>query len=389
MLPLISAPVDRRTVLASFPEFAAAVARSIPARLPTLLFGANPYAASFSGVRFSDCMLDNDLYVECVVRLARHFQPDGLLNVNAGLSTEVLEGRRLVERDGTRYLVDDATGEAVVCVPDDGNPQRLVDGRLAPTRRGDPAQAASAPAPGPEPAEFSDAQLDAVEPSAPGAVADNVRRVNEALAGRVLISTGHVNPCSALVGTFGFEGLCLAMRERPSEVRALANHRVRSALPELRARIEAGARLIYTGSSWVSLISREDYSMFFHEAQALIHRAARRWGAVVILHVTGDQMHLMDLNVASGPDILLLDHVNDLGEVKARFGDQVCLAGGLDPSGALYRGTPDDVRREVEAVLSVLARGGGYVLSTSDCLVLDTPRANIEAMFEVAADFRP
>lgn len=47
--------------LARFPDVADAVTLRKPRRLLVFLFGVNPYAASFCGVRFSDCMLNNDL----------------------------------------------------------------------------------------------------------------------------------------------------------------------------------------------------------------------------------------------------------------------------------------------------------------------------------------
>ncbi|MBM4047628.1 MAG: hypothetical protein FJ279_21185 [Planctomycetes bacterium] len=370
----------------SFPDVADAVALRKPRRLPVFLFGVNPYSASFCGVRFSDCMLNNDLYADCAIRLARHFQPDGLMNVNAALASSALRGRRLVERDGARYLVDEKTGEDVMRIPDDGNPQSLIGGQITAmkgTQRFEDAEKLAADAP--ERLDLAD--LANAPTEADDVYAANLRRVNEALGGRVLLSTGVCNPCNPLASSFGFEALCLAMLERPTLVRKLANlYTIRSLRP-LRARILAGGRLVYTGSSWASLLGRSQYAEFFHEPQTFIHQAVRAWGAIPTLHATGAQMHFMDLNVASKPDIILVDHVNSIAEVKARFGDKVCLTGGLDPSGVLYRGTPADVRREVTALLEKVAHNGGYILCTSDCVVLDTPRENVEALFAVARQF--
>lgn len=211
--------------------------------------------------------------------------------------------------------------------------------------------------------------------------------MNEALGGRVLLSTGVCSPCNTLASSFGFEALCLAMLERPTLIKRLANLYTLRSLRALRSRIQAGGRLVYTGSSWASLLGRSQYAEFFHEPQAFIHQAVRSWGAVPALHATGAQMHFMDLNVASQPDIILVDHVNNIAEVKARFGHKVCLMGGLDPSGVLYRGTPADVRREVTALLEKVAHNGGYILCASDCVVLNTPRENLKALLDVARQF--
>jgi hypothetical protein len=52
-------------------------------------------------------------------------------------------------------------------------------------------------------------------------------------------------------------------------------------------------------------------------------------------------------------------------------------------------GTVEDVRAEVEALISVLGKGGGYILGPFGCLAsaaiqAGTPPENVAAMFDAA-----
>jgi len=65
---------------------------------------------------------------------------------------------------------------------------------------------------------------------------------------------------------------------------------------------------------------------------------------------------------------------NDLGEVKRRFGRDICLVGNMDQV-ILARGTPAIVKEETKKMLSEGAPGGGYVAAcntiVSECIPLE------------------
>jgi uroporphyrinogen decarboxylase len=54
--------------------------------------------------------------------------------------------------------------------------------------------------------------------------------------------------------------------------------------------------------------------------------------------------------------------------LKDRFGDRLCFEGGVSVQTTLPFGTPDDVRAEVEELIRVLGKGGGYILGPFGCL---------------------
>ena len=52
-------------------------------------------------------------------------------------------------------------------------------------------------------------------------------------------------------------------------------------------------------------------------------------------------------------------------------------------------GAPDAVRREVEGLIAVLGKGGGYILGPSHAIQAGTPPENIVAAFDTAAAYYP
>jgi uroporphyrinogen decarboxylase len=70
--------------------------------------------------------------------------------------------------------------------------------------------------------------------------------------------------------------------------------------------------------------------------------------------------------------------------LKAEFGSQVVLHGGMDNQYTLPFGTVDEVRREVQDNLRLLGAGGGYILAPCHNLQAVGPPENVAAMYETA-----
>jgi uroporphyrinogen decarboxylase len=73
----------------------------------------------------------------------------------------------------------------------------------------------------------------------------------------------------------------------------------------------------------------------------------------------------------------------DIREVKRRYGDRLCLVGNVEVD-TLSRGTPEQVREEVRALLRQVAPGGGYCLGSSNTVPNYARLENYRAMLEEA-----
>jgi uroporphyrinogen decarboxylase len=74
----------------------------------------------------------------------------------------------------------------------------------------------------------------------------------------------------------------------------------------------------------------------------------------------------------------------DPQEIKVEFGERLCFHGGMDVQSTLPFGTEDEVRRVARERIDVLGRGGGYILAPTHNVQVDTPPANIVAMYAEA-----
>lgn len=115
----------------------------------------------------------------------------------------------------------------------------------------------------------------------------------------------------------------------------------------------------------------------------------KKIGVPVILHTDGNVISVMDDIIDLGVDGLQALQPSagmDIAEIKRRYGDKLCLFGNIDID-LLGRGTPDDIERQVKRVIEVAAPGGGFILSSSNELGLETSASNACAMYTAGEKF--
>jgi uroporphyrinogen decarboxylase len=70
--------------------------------------------------------------------------------------------------------------------------------------------------------------------------------------------------------------------------------------------------------------------------------------------------------------------------LKSAYGDQLCFHGGADVQQLLPQATARQVRTTIRHIIQVMGKGGGFILSPSHAVQVDTPPANIVAMYQEA-----
>jgi len=113
--------------------------------------------------------------------------------------------------------------------------------------------------------------------------------------------------------------------------------------------------------------------------------------AKIALHTCGSVFAYMDDFVDIGIDVLnpLQSNAKDMeaSKIKEKAGRNLALWGGIDTHEVLPGGTPNDVRQEVKRKISVLGKGGGYMLSADHNILTDVPPENLITMFEAAVEY--
>lgn len=111
----------------------------------------------------------------------------------------------------------------------------------------------------------------------------------------------------------------------------------------------------------------------------------RKMGYYTIKHTDGNIMPILQQLVDCGPDALhSLDPQGgvDLGEVKKKVGDRVCLIGNVNCA-LLQTGKEEECINDIKRSLKQGMQGWGYIFSTSNCVYTGMPLKRYELMLQI------
>ena len=165
----------------------------------------------------------------------------------------------------------------------------------------------------------------------------------------------------------------LAYFEQPDEMKRNADRMVDAALARGRRMLDGGMDGFALCADYClntgPFLRPEMFAEFVTPYLARLIAGYREMGAYVIKHTDGNLMPILDQLVSCKPhalhyiDIQAVDM--DFRVIKERYGDQVCLIGGVQCS-LLQTGTEDEIRENCRYVLEHGMPGGGYIYSTTN-----------------------
>ncbi len=131
---------------------------------------------------------------------------------------------------------------------------------------------------------------------------------------------------------------------------------------------------------WSPETVREVFLPFIKESVELVHS----YDGVYRFQDDGQMSWIMPELVDMGVDVagsLQPPPMGDshVGELKAEYGDRICLFGGLDPVYTFEMGTTSQVREAVEEMCNHAGDGRGYVFSTGEAF---GPETKVECLRE-------
>ena len=198
-------------------------------------------------------------------------------------------------------------------------------------------------------------------------------------------------------GPFGLLGLLrdpqalmIDLIEEPEEdIFAALNICVDAGVAFAKAQMAAGSDLtsIGDGLSGQSLISPAMYRKFSQPFEKRYKDDLGREG-ILSLHICGRSNKIIEDMVATGCEVLELDHHNDLDRSFGIVANRSCVFGNIDPSSVLFSGTPVTVMEKCHAVLESAKRHSARFVLCPGCLVMgNTPSENIRAMTDAAKEY--
>ncbi len=153
----------------------------------------------------------------------------------------------------------------------------------------------------------------------------------------------------------------------------------------------SAAECVFIGCSWscVSLIGPKLWRRWDKPVIRAVADEAHAAGKLLHVHFHGKCREVLNDFAECGADCVCPferppgGDITDVGEARAALGDRVTFNGNVHTVETLIRGTPADVRREVEEIFEQWGPDRRrLILGTGDQVGRETPDENIEAMIE-------
>jgi len=181
---------------------------------------------------------------------------------------------------------------------------------------------------------------------------------------------------------------------KPSEFKREMEERIKEEIENIKRQADAGAEAVFDCTDYC-LKEGPFYSLWVYKELIfpflkMLVDAAHKKGIFFIKHTDGNIWSIIDDLVATGIDAL---HSIDpsagmrLSEVKEKFGDKVALCGNVDAASTMVYGSPEDVAREARQCIRDGAAGGGYFLTTSNCIYYGVPPINSITLSEIGKKY--
>jgi len=187
----------------------------------------------------------------------------------------------------------------------------------------------------------------------------------------------------------GYENLCLMLYDQRDLVQAIADRLVETYAQVLGLILQFERVKLIWGSDDMgfnsgTLISPKDLRAFVLPGHKLIAHMSHEAGRPYMLHACGNLKQIMDdlvFDVQIDAKHSFEDTIEDIVDVKARYGEHMAVLGGIDVD-FLCRATEDQVRARVRRTLDACFARGGYVLGTGNSVTNYIPVANYLAMID-------
>ncbi len=192
----------------------------------------------------------------------------------------------------------------------------------------------------------------------------------------------------------GLDNLMIDYIEDPTFVHELATMVSEYKIELAEAAIDLGADVIVSGDDYasrhgtiMSVDHWEEYSLPYLEK---LIKAVHRKGVPFIKHTDGNIWNILEKMVNAGIDAIdPLEPIAqmDIGKVKERFGDKICVVGNVDCTEILTHAPIEDVVDAIKETIAKGSPGGGHILASSNSIHPGVKPENYRTMVEAARRF--
>ena len=207
---------------------------------------------------------------------------------------------------------------------------------------------------------------------------NEIRELKRLSGGRYFIVGWVEGPVAAYADVRGLTEASIDFLDDPEACGKAMDVIVESAMAFITLQVEAGAHCIGIGDAFCSQIGPGPYMELAFEREKRLVDHIHSLGAKAKLHVCGNTAPIMKDMIATGADILDVDHlVPDMGAFLEALSPTQVFSGKSDPVSIVQNGTTAQI---VESVRKCRAESGGRVIVSAGCEVPpDTSLENMRA----------
>lgn len=180
----------------------------------------------------------------------------------------------------------------------------------------------------------------------------------------------------------------IALEEEPDLIHALLDYARRVATRYAFALMECGGHSTSIGESLAGpdLLSPAHYKKYPWQHEKKMVDELKAHGVILHNHICGNTIPIADDFIATGAQVLEIDHKTDAAQLKKRARNKTSLLGNLDTN-LLNSGTPTEVEEAARQAIEVMAPDYGFILGPGCAMGTHTPAENIHALVESAKKY--
>jgi uroporphyrinogen decarboxylase len=175
--------------------------------------------------------------------------------------------------------------------------------------------------------------------------------------------------------------------EKEKQVLKLIDFCTRCDIVYSQAQAAAGAHGTCIGGAGIEVMSPALHRKYEHPQERRWVEAVKAAGIVPFLHICGNEAPILEDMILTGAEVLELDPKTDMRVAKQKATGRTTLLGFIDPANVICRGTLALIEEKCREALSVLAPGGGFILSPGCALPIETPAEHMKVLVEAAKKY--
>ena len=224
-----------------------------------------------------------------------------------------------------------------------------------------------------------------------GYVMKAIKAINKGLDGRVPLIGFTGAPWTLATymveggGSKNFALIKKMLYDKPELLHALLEKTTRAVINYLKAQIESGVHAVQIFDTWGGILTPDDFDNFSLQYIQMIVEEIK--GEVPIIVFAKGAGHMLESIAETGCDVVGVDWMADIGDVRRRIGGKVALQGNMDPCN-LYA-SPEAIRRKVADILAKYGEGSGHIFNLGHGILPDIPVDHAKAFIDAVHELSP